>query len=187
MIIIFNQDITTFLDCAFCIELGNLLNPQEVIENLLTAQLMNQRVQRVMPGFFTPILNPLIRNKGRLGNFKLNIIGVYQCHFIQYNDDPIGSAKGECSSWHHFKNHMIQTIFKFHLRQIFISALLVSACPPVLRVLWQGEAGALCQLQRCPGRSGWRITLRSPASPPGVLRLLQPLWPMACRGVVPCE
>lgn len=138
-------------------------------------------------GFFTPILNPLIRNKGRLGNFKLNIIGVYQCHFIQYNDDPIGSAKVECSSWHHFKNHMIQTIFKFHLRQIFISALLVSACPPVLRVLWQGEAGTLCQLQRCPGRSGWRITLRSPASPPGVLRLLQPLWPMACRGVVPCE
>lgn len=76
MIIIFNQDITTFLDCAFCIEMGNLLNPQEVIENLLTAQLMNQRVQRVMPGFFYTHFESFNKKQVTLYNTMMILLGL---------------------------------------------------------------------------------------------------------------
>lgn len=57
----------------------------------------------------------------------------------------------------------------------------------MLRLLRQGQAGALRQLQGRPGRSGRRVAVHPPTPSSGTVHLLQPLRKMACRGVVTRE
>lgn len=60
-------------------------------------------------------------------------------------------------------------------------------CLSVLRLLREGEAGALRQLQGRSRRSGRRVAVHPPTPSARTVGLLQPLWKMACRGVVTRE
>lgn len=67
------------------------------------------------------------------------------------------------------------------------SEVFICCCLSVLRLLRQGEAGTLRELQRRPGQSGRWVAVHPPAPPSRNVHLLQSLRKMACWGVVTRE